>query len=61
MYEWLRSKEGIEYLQSNNYLDPAGILASEVVEESPIENLDQFIGQFKKDFGVKIVLPSTLL
>jgi hypothetical protein len=61
MYEWLRSKEGIEYLQSNNYLDPVGILASEVVEESPIENLDQFIGQFKKDFGVKIVLPSTLL
>jgi hypothetical protein len=61
MYEWLRSKEGIEYLQSNNYLDPAGILASEVVEESLIENLDQFIKQFKKDFGVKIVLPSTVL
>lgn len=61
MYEWLRSKEGIEYLQSNDYLDPAGFLASEVVEENPIENLDHFIGQFKKDFGVKIVLPSTVL
>lgn len=60
MYEWLRSKSGIEYLESNDYLDPAGILASQVIEENPIENLDQFIRQFKKDFGVKIVLPSTI-
>jgi len=61
MYDWLRSKSGIEYLESNNYLDPAGILASEVVLVNPIENLDQFIQEFKKDFGVKIVLPSTFL
>jgi hypothetical protein len=42
-------------------LDPAGTLAAEVIQQNPIENLDEFITKFKKDFGIKIVLPSSLL
>jgi hypothetical protein len=61
MYEWLRSEDGIKYLESNDYLDPAGTLAAEVIQQNPIENLDEFITKFKKDFGIKIVLPSSLL
>ena len=61
MYEWLRSEDGIKYLESNDYLDPAGTLAAEVIKQNPIENLDEFITKFKKDFGIKIVLPSSLL
>ena len=60
MYKWLTSNEGNNYFMEHSHLDPAGEAVINALVQCTANNLDEFIAENKKDFGLKIVLPSTI-
>ena len=60
MYQWLFSKDGETYLDSNPYLEPADKEVAKAMKQIGIDERDKFILSYKIDFGVQICVPSTL-
>ena len=60
MYEWLISKEGSDYLEQHDHLEPAGLALVNALDQCQLNNINEFIGIHKKDFELKILLPSTI-
>lgn len=60
MYAWLRSEDGVDYLNGLDHAQMTGAYLADVLQKSPITDLNGFISKFKKDFGTEIYLPSSM-